>query len=381
MSSNVQDAHVQPVPVNDRANEVRTERVGVDVPVAKREGHVNSSIDGGAHQVIHGIIPTVLTPFDESEQVDDVALRAQVEYLLNSAVHGLVLLGSLGECPYLNDDDREIVVRTCVDTASSAGRTVPIIVGIAAPSTYVAAEQIRQAHHLGAQAVMVCLPQYFKLTLDDVKRHYTRLGELSLLPILYYHFPAVTGLDFKPSQIAEILALPNVVGIKETTLDMLSVQRHIAATRGLDRVYLSGSELVFGQFMDIGGHGVVGASSLVMPRTAVAMYEAYKSGDKSKARELQSLLFETMPLARDVRAPIALVRTAFLLAQRQGVEVPIDTVPMQARLKAALAGLGLPIRPFARSPLPPLTPHDEQAVRQALECIARIERRPGLKSS
>jgi dihydrodipicolinate synthase/N-acetylneuraminate lyase len=282
-------------------------------------------------------------------------------------------MGSFGECPYLNDEDREIIIRTCVDTVGNAGRAVPIIVGIAAPSTFVAAEQMRQAHRLGAHAVMVCLPQYYNLTLDDVKRHYARLGELDLLPILYYHFPAVSGLQFKPSEIGQLLSLPRVVGIKETTLDLLSVKRHIECTRSLDRIYLAGSELIFGQFMDLGGHGIVGAGSLVMPRTAVAMYEAYASGAKAKARELQSLMFETMPLAKDVRAPVSLVRTAFLLAMRQGVIVPIDLAPKHARLKAALARRGVPIQPFARSPLPSLTAEDEQAVQHAMQRIMQLE--------
>jgi dihydrodipicolinate synthase/N-acetylneuraminate lyase len=127
------------------------------------------------------------------------------------------------------------------------------------------------------------------------------------------------------------------------------------------------------QFMDLGGHGTVGAAALFMPRTAVAMYDAYQAGDRIKARELQSLLFETMPLAKRVGAPIALVRKAFLLALRQGLDVPLDIEPMQARLKAALARRGVPIKPIVRSPLPPRTPSDEQAVEQAMKKIEEIE--------
>ncbi len=232
---------------------------------------------------------------------------------------------------------------------------------------------MRQAKRLGASAVMVCLPQYFKLHFDDVKRHYTRLSAMNLLPIFYYHYPAATGLDLKPAQVAELLALPNVVGIKERTFDTLSIKRHVALTEEKNRIYLSGSELNFMQFMDLGGHGVVGAAALIMPRTAVAMYEAYQTGDRIKARELQSLLFETMPLAKRTGAPIALIRKAFLLALRQGLDVPLDIEPTQARLKAALARRGVPIKPIMRSPLPPLTAHDEQVVEQAVKRIEEIE--------
>ena len=348
----------------------RTGRMRLDAPEAALATAPPTQFKTYDHRAIRGVIPTVLTPYDENEQIDDVALRAQVHYLLDAKVHGLLLMGSFGECPYLNDDDREIVIRTSVDTAAG---DKPVIVGITAQSTFVAAEQMRQAQRLGASAVMVCLPQYFKLHFDDVKRHYSRLSAMSLLPIFYYHYPAATGLELKPSQVAELLALPNVVGIKESTFDMLSIKRHISLAEENNRIYLSGSELNFMQFMDLGGHGVVGAAALIMPRTAVAMYDAYQAGDRIKARELQSLLFETMPLAKRTGAPIALVRKAFLLALRQGIEIPLDIEPAQGRLKAALARRGVPIKPVMRSPLPPLTAHDEQLVEQAIMKIEEIE--------
>ena len=349
----------------------RAGRMRIDAPkagVALESPQQPKTFD---YRAIRGVMPTVLTPYDENEQIDDVALRAQVQYLIDAGVHGLFLMGSFGECPYLNDDDREIVIRTCVDTA---GNSVPIVVGITAQSTFVAAEQLRQARRLGAAAVMVCLPQYFKLTFEDVKRHFARLSEMNLLPIFYYHYPAASGLDLKPAQIAELLALKNVIGVKESTLDMLSIKRHIELARELDRVFMSGSELNFVQFMDLGGHGVVGAASLIMPRTAVAMYRAFAAGDKAKAIELQSLLFETMPLAKDVQMPVSLVRPAFLLAIRHGINIPLDIEPTQARLKAALARRGVPIKPVMRSPLPPLSEHDQQTVERTMARILEVER-------
>jgi 4-hydroxy-tetrahydrodipicolinate synthase len=327
------------------------------------------------YRSIRGILPTVLTPYDDDddERVDVGGLRAEVSYLLDAGVHGIVLLGSFGEAPYVSDAERELIVASAVDEV--AGR-VPVIVGITALSTHVAAEQLGQAAKLGSNAVMVCLPQYFQVDFHDVKRHFTRLSELELLPIFYYHYPAATGLKLRPPQIAELLAIPNVVGIKETIFDMLAVKRHIALVRQLDRVFLSGSELNFVEFMDLGGHGTVSASSAIMPRTAVAMYDAYRSGDRARAKGLQAELFETMPILKDISAPIALTRTAFREALRQGLEIALGNQSTQARVKAALARRGLPIRPVVRSPLHPLTPRDVQAVQQAMQKIEAIEPSP-----
>ncbi len=319
---------------------------------------------------IRGILPTVLTPYDADERIDAAALDAQVRYLLDAGVHGLVLMGSIGESPYLNDADRETIIRTAV--AATAGN-VPVLVGITAESTIVAAEQLDQAKRLGATAAIVCLPQYFNLKFDDVRRHFERLSQLSALPVLYYHYPAATRLALKPSQIAELLALPNMVGIKESSFDMLAIGEQMKLTAKHDRVFLSGSELNLCQFMDLGGHGAISVGAVIMPHTAVAMYEAYQAGDKQKAQELQSQMFETMPLVKDVTAPVFLARAAFLQAIKQGLDVPVGIEPTQARLKAALAARGVPIRPVVRSPLPPLSDRDKRTVEQVMQKIKQVE--------
>jgi 4-hydroxy-tetrahydrodipicolinate synthase/2-dehydro-3-deoxy-phosphogluconate/2-dehydro-3-deoxy-6-phosphogalactonate aldolase len=319
---------------------------------------------------IRGILPTVLTPYDSDERVDLVALEAQVRYLLDAGVHGLVLMGSIGEAPYLNDADREAIIRTTVATTADK---VPVLVGITAESTFAAAEQLDQARRLGATAAIVCLPQYFNLKFDDVRRHFERLSERTPLPILYYHYPAATRLALKPSQVAELLALPNMVGIKESSFDMLAIGEQMKLAGKHAPVFLSGSELNLCQFMDLGGHGAISVGAVIMPRTAVAMYEAYQAGDKQKAQELQAQMFETMPLVKDVTAPVFLARAAFLQAIKQGLDVPVGIEPTQARLKAALAARGVPIRPIVRSPLPPLSDRDKRTVEQVMQKIKQIE--------
>jgi dihydrodipicolinate synthase/N-acetylneuraminate lyase len=154
---------------------------------------------------------------------------------------------------------------------------------------------------------------------------------------------------------------------------MLAVKRHIALTREFDRVYLSGSELNFVQFMQLGGHGCVSAGSLFLPRTAVAMYEAYLAGDTDKASQLQSQLFETMPLLKNTSAPVTLARPMFLQALKQGLDVPVGIESTHARLKAALARRGIPIRPVVRTPLPQLSRRDQEAVEQVIKKIEQIE--------
>jgi 4-hydroxy-tetrahydrodipicolinate synthase len=247
-------------------------------------------------------------------------------------------------------------------------------VGITAVSTETAAEQLRQAHRLGATAALVALPTYFELPFVEVKRHYQRLVELDLLEVLYYHYPAATHLDLTPPQVGELLAIPGVVGIKETTFDMRAVEEHGSLSRGRGTRLLSGSELNYVAFMKLGGHGAISAGALVMPRTAAAMHAAYSSGDRHRARELQAQLFETLPLLKHTSAPVSIARRALQAALRAPVPlVPLGADTTVARLKAALGHRGVPIHPRVRSPQPQLDARGLEAVEKAMARIEKIE--------
>ena len=315
---------------------------------------------------LRGIIPTVLTPLTCQQQVDVAALEQEINFLLNAGVHGLLILGSVGEGAYLDAHQRELVIETTVKVV--AGRR-PIVVGIISTSTQVARAQLEQARNLGADAALVLVQPYYGLCFGDLRRHYQVLSEANLLPILYYHYPAATGLDLDADQIAAILCLPNVIGIKESILDLGEVKKHIRLTQRLGKVYFSGTALDLLTFLRAGGHGAMCPEAAVWPEETVIAFEAYCAGQRDLARDSQRRLFELLPLVQGRSVPVFVARPALSLATHLGVPVSLDSTPTQARLKAALALRGVPISPAVSPPLPQLTCEDRT---KAAEVIRRI---------
>jgi 4-hydroxy-tetrahydrodipicolinate synthase len=314
-----------------------------------------------------GIYPTVLTPFCDCG-VDIKSLEAQLQFELKGGVQGLLVLGTIGEGQYVNDQERAQVISTAVRVAHGS---VPVVAGIHTGDVEVARAQLLQAKQLGASAVLVKYLDHCGACGTDVLGFMASLADLQALPIFYYHYPSQTGLHLSPPEIASILGLPGVVGIKESTLDLKEVQAHILLA-GPDKAYLSGTGLNLTQFMDLGGNGAMCPEALLMPGGTVRAYHAYLAGHREEARALQKEFFVILPILKKQSPPVAVARILFMAAQDHKRAVSMGHDHPQARLKAALNCLCVPTSPEAKCPLPPLTPHDLKKVARAvkkLKCI------------
>lgn len=319
--------------------------------------------------LLSGILPTVLTPWDAEDRVDTQALEAQVEHFLAAGVHGLVILGSIGESPLVTDAERDLVVETTVRAAR--GR-VPVVVGLTAHGTRVAVEQVSRLAGQGAAAALVALPQYYDLSFEAVRAHYQAVAKAGC-PVLYYNYPAATRVSLSVEQLSELLCLPGMAGAKESLFDLVAIGEHITRTQAHDRAILTGSELDYLQVLALGGHGAISAGAVAMPRTVVALHDAWHRGDHEAAKKLQNQVFEALPTMAEVPGSVAAARLGLQSALKQGKVPPGSVDTPVARLKLALARRGLPIDPRVRAPLPALTPRDEAIVDAAMEKIRAIE--------
>jgi dihydrodipicolinate synthase/N-acetylneuraminate lyase len=198
------------------------------------------------------------------------------------------------------------------------------------------------------------------------------LAGLNCLPIFYYHYPSQTGLRLCAEQIAQILAVPGVVGIKESTLDLREVEQHIALRAGCPTVFLSGTALNLTQFMQLGGHGAMCPEAVLMPCRTVKAYQAYIHGDCACAREIQKELFAVAPILRGGMTSARTARVVMMAAQDHQIGLPMGGHP-QARLKAALNHLCIPTATLVKCPLPELTWFDQHKVNRAMPDVVRFE--------
>ena len=292
--------------------------------------------------MIDGVFPPIPTPFS-SDAVDVVAMGSNVDRWMQTGIRGVVVLGSNGEAPFLNESDSDAAV-------AAAREHVPsnrlCIAGIGRESTIETIRATKRAADLGVDAVLVRTPSFFKalLTSEVFVAHYTAVADASPVPVILYNFTAVTGVTLPVEVVSTLAAHPNIVGIKESGSDLKYVSALIANTPD-DFVLLAGSAPVFYPCLLVGATGGVLALASVVPDLCVELYDLTQSGRHSEARELQRRL---TPLAG-------------LVTSRYGVP----------GLKAALSLLGFRAGE-PRLPLQPIRPEAIDEIRVVLDRLGML---------
>ena len=286
-----------------------------------------------------GVFPPIPTPFRDGV-LDTAALAANCEQWLASGLHGLVVLGSNGEAPLLDDDECDRVVATARERVPPARL---LIAGAARESTRGTVRAVHRAAELGADAVLVRTPSFFKplLTAEALTGHYRAVADAARVPVLLYNFTALTGVTLPVEAVARLAEHPNIVGMKESGSDIAFISALVDETPD-DFAVLAGSAPVFYASLVSGATGGVLALAAAVPRLCVQLFDLVTAGRLAEARVLQRRL---TPLAR-------------LLTRVHGVP----------GLKAALDIAGY----AGGAPRPPLLPVGREAVaeiRQALEVV------------
>jgi 4-hydroxy-tetrahydrodipicolinate synthase len=286
---------------------------------------------------LHGVIPAIVTPFTEDgERLDEAALRAITRYVLDGGVHAIMTTGGTGEFPHLTAEERTAVTRIVVDEV--AGR-VPVIAGTAACSTREVLLLSEAAARVGAAAVIVTAPYYFRLPLSALYQHYVTIARRSPLPVVVYNNPLYTGNDLPPSLIIDLAQVEGIIGLKQSNPD-LGLLVEIVRQVGDRFSVLTGIDSQFYPSLCVGARGIFSTAACVVPRQMVELYALTRAERHAEARTLHLRLQ-------------ALNR---FLEYDPGYVAPC---------KEALAMIGLPAGPV-RAPLPSLTPAEREALRQAL---------------
>lgn len=221
-----------------------------------------------------GMWPAIATPFDADGAVDSGRLVALARGLLEEGSGGLVILGTTGEANSLGLAERHALIDDVVAGGIEAGR---LIVGTGAPSIVDAADLTRHAQEVGAAAVMLLPPFYFKPVSDDglfafVADLIDRAG--SVPPrILLYHFPSLAGVGWSFELIAALRELfPEVVvGVKDSSGDEAHTLNLVTAFPEL--AIFAGSEGHITDAMAAGAAGLISANANVNARALAALVD------------------------------------------------------------------------------------------------------------
>jgi 4-hydroxy-tetrahydrodipicolinate synthase len=236
-----------------------------------------------------GIIPAVTTPFDANGAVDTAGLAANVRFLLDAGVHGVVGTGTMGEAGSLSAAERRLVLETVVEAVDGA---VPVIAGISAGTADAAIAYARDA--AGIDAVMCLPPLGYRADVAELIAYYEAVADGTGLPVMLYNNPEASGVDLRAEQIVAIAdRVPGIVAVKECSGDVRRIPALIAAAPQLE-ILVGGDDWALEGFA-AGATGWVTGVADVAPRECVALYEHVLAGELEPAREIYQRL---LPLAR-----------------------------------------------------------------------------------
>jgi len=316
-----------------------------------------------------GIYPTVVTPWCSHGGVDVPALERQLNYELQGGVRGVLVLGTIGEGQYATEPERDQVVATAVRIACHT----PVIVGIHTCNVQWAKYEMLKARNLGAAAVLVKYLGNPHASADEVFGFYAALSDMHILPVFYYHYPRQTGLHLSAQAVADILRLPGIVGIKESTLNLHEMQAHIRLTCGLGKAYFTSTALNLTQFLALGGQGAMCPEAVLAPAAVVQTYHAYVHGQHDEARTLQQALFVLEPIVGSSPLPAAVSRPVEMTAADHKMPLPLGPNHPQARIKMALTCIGVETPTAVNCALPALKWRDRRRVKSAVSRLKDID--------
>jgi 4-hydroxy-tetrahydrodipicolinate synthase len=270
-----------------------------------------------------GTFTALVTPFRNGE-VDVEALEGMVEFQIQHGVSGLVPCGTTGETPAMSEAEDRVVVETVVRVTN--GR-VPIIAGTGSNSTDMAIKYTKMAQEVGADGSLQVAPYYNKPTQEGLYRHFAAIAESTDLPLVLYNIPGRTGVTISAETMARLAEIPNIVGVKDSTLSMNMISDVISLC-GEEFDVLSGDDPMTLPLIALGGRGVISVASNVAPGAVSDMVRALLEGDWERGRELH---YELLPLFRALFVetnPIP-VKTAASLLGLCSDEMRLPLVPME----------------------------------------------------
>ena len=284
----------------------------------------------------------IVTPF-RNGRVDERALGDLIEFQIANGTDGIVPCGTTGESATLSHEEHKLVVAFTIEAAK---RRVPVIAGSGSNSTEEAIALTRHAKVAGADGALLITPYYNKPTQEGLYQHYKAIHDAVELPIVIYNIPGRCAVDMSVETMARLSKLPNIVGVKEASGNLVQVSEIVRTAEPGFRM-ISGDDALTLPMIGVGGVGVI----------SVAANEA--PGPMSKL----------VRLALENRWEEARKLNAHLLPLMQANFIETSPIPV----KAALAMMGL-IKEVYRLPLVPMSTENRARLEKVLYDVTLLKR-------
>ena len=277
---------------------------------------------------IKGIIPPIITPFNEDESINVQELRAQVNRLIAGGVHALFPFGTNGEGYILNGEEKKLVLETVIEETN--GR-VPVYAGTGCISTRETIQQSKMAKDMGADVLSIITPSFAAASQNELYEHYKAVAEAVDLPIVLYNIPARTGNAIAPATVGKLAQIENIVGAKDSSGNFTNILGYIDAGKSKPNgsfSTLSGNDQLIIWTLLAGGTGGIAGCANIYPRTMASIYDLFMAGKIEEAKEANASI-QSFRACFKYGNPNTIVKTAVrLLGYNVGLcRAPFNQVP------------------------------------------------------
>lgn len=236
---------------------------------------------------IHGIIPPLVTPLINDNELDEEGLERLINWILKSGVHGIFLLGTTGEGTSLSYKSRELFIRLA---CSIIDKKVPVMVSITDTSFKGSIEVAHICKDAGADSLVVAPPYYFPITNIEMQRYLDDLVSELPLPFLLYNMPSHTKLHMSVDTVKHAKDL-GAIGIKDSSGDMLYIIDLISKFKNSDNFsIITGTELFIPETILHGGDGAIAGGANMFPQLFVEYYNASLEKNFTKIELLRQIV-------------------------------------------------------------------------------------------
>lgn len=286
-----------------------------------------------------GSITALITPFRDG-RVDEAAFQSFVEWQIAEGTDGFVPCGTTGESPTLSHEEHHRVVELCVEVAKGKA---PVIAGAGSNSTAEAIDLARHARKVGADAILVVTPYYNKPTQEGLYQHFKAINDAVDIPIVIYNIPGRCVIDMSVETMARLAKLPNIVGVKDATNDIVRPLRTRLAI-GREFCQLSGEDANAVAFLAQGGVGCISVTANIAPGLCARMQDAWAAGDLATVFDLRDRLTPLHDAMFCETNPAPVKYGASLLGRCDGgVRLPLVAISdaSKQKVKSAMLSAGL----------------------------------------
>jgi 1-pyrroline-4-hydroxy-2-carboxylate deaminase len=281
-----------------------------------------------------GVFPAATTQFNAALEVDLPATQKVQKALLQDGVHGLVLMGTVGEGNSLTAEEKRSVLGAAVEVS---GGKAPVIAGVSEFTTAAAVKFARDAERLGAAGLMVLPAMVYVPTAAELEYHFRAVAEATGLPIMLYNNPPSYRVNIDIPTLGRLANVPNIVCIKESAPDSRRFT-DIFNAFGERFVLFAGLDDIAFEGLSLGAKGWVSGLTNAFPVESLLLYEALREGDLDAARGIYRWFMPLLHLDAE-HDLVQSIKLAEQIMGRGSERVRPPRLPLSGERRAAVVAM------------------------------------------